>query len=310
MNILITGGAGFLGSNLAKYLSQKGHSVIILDNFSRPGSKQNADWLQKKGVGIIQEDIRKKIPFNAEMYDLVFHLAGQVTVTESVTSPYEDFENNILGTLNILECIRKSKYKPKIIFSSTNKVYGYIADAKPIDESKPLDLLSPYGCSKGSADQYVLDYARTYGLQTVVLRQSCIYGERQFGMLGQGWISWFALRILKDEPITIFGKGNQIRDILYVNDWVNVAWKAAQHGSGVYNIGGGPKNAISVLDAITRLKNITNKKIEQNFDKPRISDQEYYVSNITKAKKELDWEPKINIEEGLKKLVAWTKQII
>jgi len=142
-----------------------------------------------------------------------------------------------------------------------------------------------------------------------VLRQSCIYGERQFGMLGQGWISWFALRILQDKPITIFGTGKQIRDILYVDDWVDAAWKAAQNGKGVYNIGGGPENAISVLDAIIRLEDTTGKKIEKSFDKPRVSDQEYYVSDITKAKKELNWKPKIKIEEGLEKLVAWTKQI-
>lgn len=310
MKILITGGAGFLGSNLAMRLCRDGNAVTILDNFSRPGSEQNADWLKKVGVQIIRGDIREKNVFDPELYDFLFHLAGQVTVTESVTNPYADFDNNLVGTINTLEHIRKSKRKPKIIFSSTNKVYGYISDPHPIDETKSLDLLSPYGCSKGAADQYVLDYGRTFNLKTVVLRQSCIYGERQFGMLGQGWISWFALQILKKKGVTIYGDGKQIRDILYVDDWVNVAWQAAQIGKGVYNVGGGPTNTISVTEAIARLEKITGNTIEKNFDNPRVSDQEYYVSNIDKAKNELRWEPKINVDEGLKRLVEWTKEIV
>ncbi|OHB17109.1 MAG: hypothetical protein A2544_01110 [Candidatus Zambryskibacteria bacterium RIFOXYD2_FULL_43_10] len=310
MKIFITGGAGFLGSNLAAKFSQDNHEITILDNFSRPGSEKNAEWLKPMGIKIIKGDIREKVPFDAEHYDQVFHLAGQVTVTESIVNPYEDFENNTLGTLNVLEYIRKSSRKPALLFSSTNKVYGHIGNARPINENEPLDLLSPYGCSKGAADQYVLDYGRTYGLKTVVLRQSCIYGERQFGMLGQGWISWFALKILRGEPITIFGDGRQVRDILHVDDFVNIAAIALNKGDGVYNIGGGESNTISVLEAIERLEKMTGKIVEKRFGATRVGDQEYYVSDITKAQETLGWEPKVKIEEGLNRLVEWTKQTI
>ncbi len=307
--VLITGGAGFLGSNLASSLCAS-CAVTVIDNFSRPGSRINEKWLADKGITIIEADIKTSNFFDPEQYDTIFHLAGQVTVTDSITDPRADFEHNVLGTINVLEAVRNSKSKPKVIFSSTNKVYGRISDARPITEDQPLDFLSPYGCSKGAADQYVLDYGRTYGFQAVVLRQSCIYGERQFGMLGQGWISWFALRILQGQPVTIFGDGKQSRDILHVSDWVRVAERAASQGSGVYNVGGGSKNAISIIEAVQLLQDRSGKKVDLKYDQARLGDQEYYVSDNSKAKRDLDWEPVVGITDGLESLVKWTEQII
>jgi CDP-paratose 2-epimerase len=309
---LITGGAGFLGSNLAIYLSGKLDSVTVLDNFSRVGSEKNAEWLEKNGIKVIKADVKKENVFNADDYGYIFHLAGQVTVTESVKNPKVDFFENALGTLQVLETVRLSLKKPVVLYSSTNKVYGDIGSITMVDEKQPLSFLSPYGCSKGTADQYVLDYAHTFGLSTVVLRNSCIYGERQFGIEGQGWIAWFASRLLSGKPLTIFGDGRQVRDILHVDDWVEVALRAADNASkgSVFNIGGGKNNSISLLDAVRLISKIANVKAILSFEDPRVSDQQYYVSDITKAKAELNWSPVISTEEGIRRLIEWTKQII
>lgn len=303
MKILITGGAGFLGANLARELSEE-HDVVILDNFSRPGSEINAEWLD---LPIITQDINDKLDFRG--VDAVFHLAGQVTVTESVKNPLKDFKENALGTLNVLEEARKNG--TIVIFSSTNKVYGKVEE-KAINEECNLNFKSPYGCSKGCADQYVRDYYATFGLPTVVLRQSCIHGIRQFGMEGQGWISWFIKRIIDEEELTIYGDGNQVRDLLYVSDWVEacklVLEKIDETKGEAYNLGGGVNNTTNLLNAIKSIEFFTNKKANLKFDKPRVSDQGYYVSDISKISK-LGWSPEVSVNQGLKKTILWQESI-
>lgn len=312
MKILITGGAGFLGANLVKTLIDENHKVDIYDNYVREGSRQNAEWLRKK---VEQKNVISIKPEDVEGYDLIFHLAGQTTVTESVKNPMYDFMNNAYATVAILEAIRKSTSKPALIFSSTNKVYGKVPE-KPIGENQPLDFQSPYGCSKGSADQYVLDYARIYGLRTAVLRQSCIYGPRQFGIEGQGWISWFVQKILKEEQITIFGNGEQVRDILHVKDWVEIAIKVAErvmartNKYNVYNVGGGNLNTLSLLEAVELIQDLTGQKANLIYSEARKGDQPTYISNITRAQMEYLWKPKINPQEGILDLINWTKEII
>ena len=283
VNVLITGGAGFIGCNLAARCLKKGNNVTIFDNFSRNGSKTNLSWLKSNfsNINIIKGDIRNKPEVDKVMngdIELIFHLAGQVAVTTSVKNPFDDFENNCLGTLNILESIRKSKNDPIMIYSSTNKVYGGMENVKVIkkeneyayedypngiDESFLLDFQSPYGCSKGAADQYTRDYARIYGLKTIVFRKSCIYGYRQFGIEDQGWLAWFAIRSVLNKPITIYGDGKQVRDVLFIEDLCNAYEKAIESinktRGQIYNIGGGPENKISILKALKIINEATNK---------------------------------------------------
>jgi len=332
MKILITGGAGFIGVNTAKYFLNKNYDVRILDNFSRKGSRENIRWLQKesgKTVKIIEGDVRDSevTDKSVKTVDVVIHLAGQVAVTSSVINPREDFESNLLGTFNILESARKANHKPIILYSSTNKVYGGLEDIKTrktktryefvglpfgISETRGVDFHSPYGCSKGASDQYVRDYHRIYGLPTVVLRQSCIYGKRQFGIEDQGWVAWFLIALTLGKQITIYGSGKQVRDLLYIDDLINSYDNAISHinkASGqIYNIGGGVKNSLSIwYEFKPILEELFQKKIEPVFKKERPGDQPIYISDIRKAAKELSWQPKIGVHEGIKELFLWVR---
>jgi len=332
--ILITGGAGFIGINSAKYFLDKGWAVFVLDNFSRSGSEKNIAWLKgdrsAKNLKVIKADIRyhlKVLERLVSQADAVLHLAAQTAVTTSFENPREDFEINALGTFNVLETIRQSKNRPLIIFSSTNKVYGSMKDVRVkkvgnryqyqnlpygVAENRILDFHSPYGCSNGAADQYVRDYARMYGLKTVVFRQSCIYGPHQFGIEDQGWIAWFIIANSLNKPLTIYGDGKQVRDVLFVSDLNNAYWLAMKNikktSGQIYNIGGGYKNQLSLLELIDLLEGFLNRKIEYKFDKWRPGDQPIFVADIRKAKKDFNWQPKIFINQGVKKIFKWVNE--
>ena len=328
--VLITGGAGFIGCNLTNSLLSKGDEVIVFDNLMRKGTEKNLDWLRRthgQAFSFIKSDVRNyekiALPLRDEI-SVVYHLAGQVAVTTSVSNPREDFEINALGTFNVLEAVRNSPCNPVLVFTSTNKVYGKMGDVivvedgnrysyrdfpEGISEETPLDFHSPYGCSKGTADQYVRDYARIYGLKTVVFRMSCIYGMRQFGSEDQGWIAHFIISAVLGKPLTIYGDGKQVRDILFIEDLIR-AFELAEENietikGQVYNIGGGFKNSISLLELIDYLEEILGKKIEFKFDAWRQGDQKVYISNIQKAKKDFGWAPLISKEDGLRKLCDW-----
>jgi len=329
MKILITGGAGFIGCNSAKYFLSEGHEVVILDNFSRKGTESNLKWLQESysDVGVARIDVRDADAVREEGAkgdDVVLHLAGQVAVTTSVVDPREDFDINALGTFNVLEGCRLADKQPIVIYSSTNKVYGGMEDVETheingryeykdltngVPENRLLDFHSPYGCSKGCADQYVRDYARIYGLKTVVCRQSCIYGYRQFGVEDQGWVAWFIIATVLGKDLTIYGDGKQVRDVLFIDDLVeayDMCIKNIDKVAGqVYNIGGGPGNQMSLLELLAFLEKFTGKKIETAFDDWRPGDQPVFVCDIAKAKADFGWEPRTNVEEGVRKLYDW-----
>lgn len=333
MKIVITGGAGFIGTNLTKAMAESGHEVIIVDNLSRRGSNLNATWLTQyyPNITIKKGDVRHdqalldKVVTDA---DAIYHLAGQVAVTTSVQNPREDFEHNALGTFNLLEAIRQyAKRNPVVIKSSTNKVYGGMDEVKieekngrymykdypqGISEAQLIDFHSPYGCSKGAADQYVRDYARIYGLRTVVFRQSCIYGPRQFGIEDQGWVAWFTIATLADKPITIYGDGKQVRDVLYIDDLVKAFTMATEQidktKGRIYNIGGGSANTMSLLELVDFLKEYQGKDIKPSFGDWRPGDQPVYISDISKAKAEFGWEPAIGVRDGVKKLTEWVRE--
>lgn len=328
-NILITGGAGFIGINTAEYFLKKGDKVFILDNLSRRGSEIHLKWLKKNfpDVKFIKGDIRNfnLLKKNVSGKDIIFHFAGQVTVTNSVKNPREDFEINTLGTFNLLEAVRLVNYKAILVYSSTNKVYGSMADQEIIEtedrylyknlkrgipETYPLDFHSPYGCSKGSADQYVRDYARIYGLKTVVFRQSCIYGPNQFGVEDQGWIAWFIIAALFNKQITIYGNGKQVRDILFIDDLINafeLAVKNINKTRGeIYNIGGGHKFSISIWrDSKHLLEKFMKKTIKESFGDWRPGDQKIYISNTDKAAEDFNWKPSVKPINGVEELVNW-----
>lgn len=329
MKILITGGAGFIGTNLAKYYIQKKHTVTILDNFSRKGSRINAKALshQFPKLRVVETDVRsyKDVLSFVKNNEIIFHLAGQVAVTNSIQNPREDFESNAIGTFHILEAGRTAGHKPIILDSSTNKVYGEIPGKivlekkryvntvykQGISEAQPLDFHSPYGCSKGAADQYVRDYARSFELPTIVFRQSCIYGPHQFGIEDQGWVAHFAIQSLLGKSITIYGTGYQVRDILFIDDLIQAYDKAiirVNNTKGeIFNIGGGTAYSISLLELLDLLEKLLKKKIPVTFKKKRPGDQDVYISNIKKAKRVLQWEPKTEIEKGLLQLITWVK---
>lgn len=334
MKVLIFGGAGFIGANIASRYLKKGEDVFVFDNLSRRGAEWNLKWLQKHdNLKFIKGDIRnyeelKKL-FLKEKFDIVFHMAAQVAVTTSVLNPREDFEINALGTFNILEAIRETKQTPIILFASTNKVYGGMTDIKIVEkkgryaykdikggikEDRLLDFHSPYGCSKGTADQYMIDYSRIYNLRTVVFRQSCIYGYRQFGIEDQGWVAWFTIAAALGKKITIYGDGKQVRDVLFIDDLLN-AYDAAieniEKAKGqAFNIGGGPENTMSLLELIAFLEKFFNKKIKLKFSDWRPGDQPVFICNINKAKKLLGWQPKISPEKGVELLYEWVKDNI
>lgn len=334
-HVLITGGAGFIGSNATDYFIKKGYNVTILDNFFRKGGLHNVEWLigkhGKKAFRVVKADVRKdqKI-LNAEAAkaDLILHLAAQVAVTTSVINPREDFDINALGTFNMLEAARASGNNPTFIYSSTNKVYGGLEDVTVVedmqryafkelthgvDEHRYVDFHSPYGCSKGAADKYVHDYSRIYGMNTIVFRQSCIYGPRQFGVEDQGWVAWFIIALTLNKAITIYGNGKQVRDLLHVHDLVrayDLAFKNIEVTRGnVYNIGGGHMNAISVWHEFRPiLEELFGRKIAASFQKMRPGDQPIFVADVRKAKRDFGWEPQIQVRDGIRQLHQWVTE--
>ncbi len=329
--VAITGGAGFIGSNLADYYLSNGRRVVLIDNFSRRGSEENVAWLARRHgdrLEVVRADVRHPGSWQERIAEaeVVFHLAAQVAVTTSVADPRSDFEINAAGTLNVLEAARLARRPPAVIYSSTNKVYGSLESCRILEqngryvladfphgipESYPLDFRSPYGCSKGAADQYVLDYGRVFGLNTVVLRQSCIYGPRQFGLEDQGWVAWFALRALAGEPVTIYGDGKQVRDVLYIDDLVaafaGAAARLERIRARAYNIGGGPSYTLSLLELLDLLAGELGRPIPHRFEDWRPADQKVFVSDIRKAAAELDWKPQVGVRDGVRRLLAWLR---
>jgi CDP-paratose 2-epimerase len=333
MKVLIIGGAGFIGCNIARRLLDQGDEVLVFDNLSRKGTHSNLRWLQSLGsIRFFKGDIRRaealqEVFASHPDIGVVYHMAAQVAVTTSVTNPREDFEINALGTFNVLEAIRLSGADPILLFASTNKVYGGMEDVKIVEEDgryayrdlrkgipedRLLDFHSPYGCSKGAADQYVRDYARIYGLRTVTFRQSCIYGYRQFGIEDQGWVAWFTIQAVLDRPISIYGDGKQVRDMLFVDDLVQayqMAVEAIETTSGkIYNLGGGPGNKMCLHDLIHNLESLTNRKLKYAYDEWRPGDQPVFVCNVDKAKREFGWKPSTSPEEGVRKLFDWVSK--
>jgi CDP-paratose 2-epimerase len=317
--ILITGGAGFLGVNAALHLIDDGWHVTLLDNLSRPGTERNLKWLitqHPTRTTFIKEDVRNAnaLTEHVKNQDAILHLAGQVAVTTSLVDPTTDFEVNAAGTLNLLEAVRLHNPPVPFVFASTNKVYGKL-DRNNIacKESQPIDFHSPYGCSKGAADQYVRDYARCFHMNTVVLRQSCIYGAHQYGTEDQGWVAHFVHSILNDRPLTIYGDGTQVRDLLDARDlcvlYANVIENIDKARGEIYNVGGGPANQRNLLEVIEQIGELTDRKPQHSFADWREGDQTFYVSDIGKAKKDLGWEPQIPFDRGLRDLVAWAASV-
>jgi CDP-paratose 2-epimerase len=330
---LVTGGAGFIGSNLADSLLRDGEPVVVADNLSREGVQLNARWLKREHgdlVRIERLDVRDRDRLGplVRAARAVYHLAAQVAVTTSLDDPVADLETNLLGTFNVLEAARTAARPPAILFTSTNKVYGAMeqvetvlrgdayayADGRAgIDERAPLDFHSPYGCSKGAADQYVRDYSRIYGVPTTVFRMSCIYGTRQFGTEDQGWVAHFARSLLNGVPITLFGDGNQVRDVLWVGDLVAAMRRALdriEHTAGeVINVGGGSANAVSVRGVIDRLMEITGCEVPVVTAPWRPGDQRVYVSDTAKAHRLLGWQPTTGWPDGLGRLVEWLQDV-
>lgn len=329
--VLIIGGAGFIGSNLAHHLCSQGQKIKVLDNLSRGGTRLNIQWLREKHptIDFINADIRNLNEILPHFKDVaaVYHVAAQVAVMTSLKDPTFDFQVNALGTLNVLEAIRKSNTDPALVFTSTNKVYGDIrhelrelktryeyAHIHGVNEMQPAIPCTPYGCSKAAADFYVQDYAKTFGLKNVVFRMSCIYGRHQFGNEDQGWVAHFVISSILDKPLVIYGDGKQVRDVLFVDDLVNAFQLATEKISrvkgNVYNIGGGPMNTLSLLELISLLEGTFHKKIAYTHKGWRPSDQKVYYTDISKAKKDMGWEPRISRETGVGMLIDWVTQNI
>jgi CDP-paratose 2-epimerase len=335
MNLFITGGAGFIGCNSADYFLNQGHTVTIFDNLSRPGATNNLNWLQLRHndpdqLQFVEGDVRNYDSLSRAIdgSDAVLHLAGQVAVTTSVNKPRDDFEINALGTFNVLESVRNYCPDARLINASTNKVYGGMTQIEIVDrgdryayadypygvsETAPLDFHSPYGCSKGSADQYTIDYARIYGLKTLTFRQSCIYGQRQFGVEDQGWVAHFVIAAVKNRPITIFGDGKQVRDVLHIDDLVqayDLGFQQADQLSGAaFNIGGGIDNTLAVWTEFgTMLEELSGHDIAVHKGDWRPGDQRVFISDIRKARELLAWQPTIAPKEGIAKLFNWVSK--
>jgi CDP-paratose 2-epimerase len=324
---LITGGAGFIGSNLAHRLIGQGHEVVVYDDLSRRGADRNVAWLRAEHGErwtLRRADVRDFETLRRAVADadVIYHMASQVAVTTSVQDPRHDFEVNALGTFNVLEAARLSGRDPIVLYASTNKVYGGMDDVVVVEgetgyayrdyplgipETHPLDFHSPYGCSKGSGDQYVRDYARIYGLPAVVFRQSCIYGPRQFGVEDQGWVAWFLIAVVTNQPITIYGDGKQVRDVLWVDDLLDLYQTAVDQidvaAGQVYNVGGGPENTLAVWHELgPMLEALLGLKIDVARDDWRPGDQRIFVADIRKAERELGWRPRVGKEEGVRSL--------
>ncbi|MEZ4514707.1 MAG: GDP-mannose 4,6-dehydratase [Chloroflexota bacterium] len=331
MKVLITGGAGFIGCNSADFFLQQGHEVVIYDNFSRVGGQANVDWLYERHGGERLTCIRGELTDYAGLCaalpgsEVVLHLAGQVAVTSSVLDPRADFMSNALGTFNVLEGVRNVCPETAVLYASTNKVYGgmeevgivqqgdryaYADYPYGISESYPLDFHSPYGCSKGTGDQYTLDYARIYGLRTVVFRQSCIYGRRQFGIEDQGWVAHFVIATVLNRPISIFGDGRQVRDVLNITDLIAAYDLAIRHIDVVrgeaFNIGGGPNNTLSIWTEFgPLLEELAGNLPPVQRGSWRPGDQRVFVADIRKAQARLGWMPKISPADGILDLYQW-----
>ena len=333
MKILVTGGAGFIGCNLADYFLNKKSEVIVFDNLSRKGVEKNLEWLKSnhKKMIFVKGDIRDFDSLRAvnKNVDIIFHTAAQTAVTNSVKNPREDFEVNALGTLNVLEAARCSNSDPSVIFCSTNKVYGNnvnkitlveketryeFADSK-YDNGIPEEFLTdanehtPYGCSKYASDVYIRDYSAVYGLKTVTLRMSCIFGEHQHGCSDQGWLDYMLRCAVGRKPITVYGDGKQVRDILHIADLVKAFELAVKNVAKIkgqaFNIGGGPKNTISIIELMNLLKNDFGVNVKYSFGHWRPFDQLCYISDIRKAKKEFGWEPEVSKIAGIRKQYEW-----
>lgn len=337
MRILITGGCGFIGSNLCAHLLEQGHKVLAFDNLVRRSSQLNLEWLKGLGEkrfrycwGDVRNPADLKMVFQKHHFDFVLHTAAQTAVTTSLENPRHDFDVNARGTLNVLEAVRLHSPKTAVIFTSTNKVYGalehYHACEEPtryrfsslhfrengISEDEPLDFVSPYGCSKGAADQYVRDYARVFGLKTVVFRMSCQYGPRQFGTIDQGWISHFVISALLGRPLKIFGNGKQVRDVLFIADLLyafDSVMKRIDKVSGeVFNIGGGMKNTWSLIELIAQLEREMGERMAVQFLPARSGDQLVFISDIRKAEERLDWKPRVDSCYGVQHYLAWASE--
>ena len=339
MKILINGGCGFLGSNLAAYGIRNGYDVTLFDNLSRLGAARNLEWLKTFGkFTFVYGDARNKNDLETAIkngrFDTVFHLAGQVAMTTSIENPYKDFEINTLGTINLLDSVRKYSPNTSIFYSSTNKVYGdleqydyiegdkrYICKQFPngFDETVPLDFRSPYGCSKGAADQYILDYHRIYGLKTAVFRHSSMYGSRQFATYDQGWVGCFVAKALElykhsdSEPFTISGNGKQVRDILHADDMISLYYTALEHMDKIcgnaYNIGGTMAQSLSLLELFDILNDLLGIEMKYTQLPVRCSDQKVFVADTSKIQSKINWIPKVTAWDGLKKMVEWVKSI-
>lgn len=329
-SILVTGGAGFIGINSAEYFLKRGWRVSIVDNLSRKGADINLNWLIGKytDISFFKADIRNEAEVNeiirSTMPDMVLHLAAQVAVTTSYENPREDFEINAAGTFNVLEAVRKFSPESFFLYASTNKVYGGLESLTTVltergyefrdlpygvSELQALDFHSPYGCSKGVADQYTIDYSRIYNLHTCAFRQSCIYGRRQFGIEDQGWVAWFSIAALLGKSITLYGDGWQTRDVLNVDDLVaayEAAWMHRHKVNGhALNIGGGPSNTLCLRDLISLLKKELVVDIIPGYGDSRPGDQPVFVCDIRKAKELIEWEPKVNVSGGVRELIDW-----
>lgn len=333
MRVLITGGIGFIGTNLADRLLREGKDVVLFDNVGRAGVEENLEWLRREHgsrLRFVRGDVRDFGAVEKAMNgaDAVFHLAAQVAVTTSVVNPQEDFSVNAQGTLNVLEAARRQDPMPIVLYTSTNKVYGGVEHLRVVEratryefenlpygvaETCPLDFHSPYGCSKGTADQYVHDYHRIYGLPSIVFRMSCIYGPHQFGTEDQGWVAHFALTGLRGGRLTIYGDGKQVRDLLYVEDLVELMDRACTNiertAGQIYNVGGGPAHTTSVwVELQEPLRRLVDKLPLVDYGEFRPGDQRIYVSDIRKAREQLNWSPRVGIEEGLQRMVEALKE--
>lgn len=340
MKLLITGGCGFLGANLAHAALARGHDLCVLDNLSRAGSRQNLNWLRGRKVDFSfeQEDVSDSAAVTDLIAkyrpDAVFHLAGQVAMTTSIENPYRDFQVNALGTVNVLEALRLHSPEATMIYASTNKVYGdleqhhydeavtrYTCPARPngFSEIEPLSFHSPYGCSKGAADQYCLDYARIYGIHTVVLRHSSMYGGQQFATADQGWIGWFCAEAVRNAKsgrlqTTISGNGKQVRDILHVDDVCQLYYSCLDHihraKGNAYNIGGGMSNSLSLIELMKWLEAHLGLSIDIKHLPTRLSDQKIFVSDNESITTAIGWTPRISAEDGLAMMIDWTRKLL
>jgi len=339
MRLLITGGCGFLGSNLAADALSRSDEVLVFDNLSRNGSRANLEWLTAQGALAFRHgDIRNRNDIETTVAafrpDVIFHLAGQVAMTTSIENPQMDFEINVVGTHNLLESVRRHCPEATVVYSSTNKVYGdleqytyredatrYICVERPtgFDETVQLSFQSPYGCSKGAADQYMLDYARVFGLKTVVFRHSSMYGGRQFATYDQGWVGWFCQKAVESmhgnaQPFTISGNGKQVRDVLHGDDMKRLYLAAVKHidkaKGQAFNVGGGVQNSLSLLELLSMLDEITGTRLSYERLPVRESDQRVFIADIQKAERLLDWTPRVSAKEGVAAMVKWTAQAI